>query len=127
MNFSEMFSKVDEDSMIQELPSTLKEEVLFHQFGAIIKKFEFFEKLRNNDLTWVLVKSMKKISFTPGDIIYADNSVSDNMYFIHQGYVKLFAENQFPFAVFRNGKTFGEIELFCNVRRNGEARAMEYC
>lgn len=92
MNFAELFSKVDEDSMLNELPSTLKEEVFFHQFGSIIKKFDYFEKFRNNDLTWAIVKAFKKISFTPGDVIYADNSVADCMYFIHLGYVKLFTE-----------------------------------
>lgn len=31
--------------MIKQLPSTLKEEVLFHQYGSIIKKFKFFKDI----------------------------------------------------------------------------------
>ena len=30
------------------------------------------------------------------------------------GKVKLYAENSFPFAVFRNGSHFGDIDILCN-------------
>lgn len=49
------------------------------------------------------------------------------MYLIHKGFVKLYAENDFPFAVYRISTTFGDIDIFCNQRRNGTAKAMEYC
>lgn len=113
-NYYELFQRIDEDSMLNELPSTLKEEVMFHQYGAIIKKFHFFEKVNNNDFVWGAVKCLKKISFDKNDTIYFDDSISDCMYLIHKGFVKLYAENDFPFAVYRISTTFGDIDIFCN-------------
>jgi hypothetical protein len=72
---------------------TLREEVLFRQYGATILKFDFFVKLKNNDLAWNLVKKLKKVLFLAGDIIYADNSASESMYFVQYGDVKLVALN----------------------------------
>jgi len=35
-NYVELFSRIDEDAMISELPPTLKEEIFYHQFGNLI-------------------------------------------------------------------------------------------
>ena len=59
MNYLDIFKRVDDEQMLNELPITLREEVLFHQYGAIILKFEFFEKLKNDDLAWDIVKHLE--------------------------------------------------------------------
>ena len=46
------------------------------------------------------------------------------MYFIEVGLVKLFAENNVSFWSFRVGDNFGEVDIFCNQRRNGSARTL---
>jgi len=40
-NHTELFARIDEDQMIQELPPTFKEEVLFHQYGSLIYDLNF--------------------------------------------------------------------------------------
>lgn len=41
-NYKELFLKVDYDHLLDELPSTIKEEILFHQYGQLISRFDFF-------------------------------------------------------------------------------------
>jgi hypothetical protein len=53
-----MFSKIEEELIVKELPPTLKEEVLFHQYGGIMFKFNFFESIGNNDFVWSILQKV---------------------------------------------------------------------
>ena len=90
--------------MLDELPSTLKEEVLFFQYGSIIKRFNFFTSMTNNQFVWTTVKKLVKLAYDRNESIYIDNSISDSMYFIHKGIIKIYAENDFPFATYKIGE-----------------------
>lgn len=46
-NYSEVFVKIEVDTMIDELPPTMKEEVLFFQFGKLIDEFSFLYDLND--------------------------------------------------------------------------------
>lgn len=118
---------MDEDEMIKQLPSTLKEEVLFHQYGSIIKTFKFFKDNLNNTFVWTTVKLLSKISYDQNEVIYNDNSISDSMFFIHKGIVKLYAENDFSFYIFKVSHEFGDNDMVLNQRRMGTAKTMINC
>lgn len=126
-NYNELFSRVDEEALINELPPTLKEELFFHQFGALIDNLEFLQDLENNECTWGIVKNLKKIRYEKGDKIYHDKDLSETLYLINKGHVKLYAENGFPFAAYKSGSHFGDVDMFCSIRRNGTAQATEDC
>lgn len=49
------------------------------------------------------------------------------MYLVFKGTVKLYAENDFPFAIFRDGSNFGEVDILCNQKRNGTAKPIGKC
>lgn len=91
---------MDEEALIAELPPTLKEEVFFHQYGRLIEQFEFFQDLERSECIWGMVRHLSKISFGQGDIIYADNELSETMYLINRGQVKLIAENAYAFKTY---------------------------
>lgn len=78
-----MFSKIEEELIIKELPPTLKEEVLFHQYGKIMFKFAFFENMGNNDFVWSILQKINKITFDRGDTIYTDDKYANSMYLIN--------------------------------------------
>lgn len=40
-NHNELFSKIDEEALINELPPTYKEEVFFHQYGNLVYDLQF--------------------------------------------------------------------------------------
>lgn len=96
-NYMELTSRVDEDSLINDLPPTIKEEIFFYQFGNIINQLQFLQEL-DNDCVWGIVKHLKKIMYLNHDKIYNDDDLSETMYLIHKGKVKLFAENGYAFA-----------------------------
>jgi len=72
-------------------------------------------------LSWAIVKKLKKITYERGDKIYFDQDLAETIYFIQKGDVKIYAENDFYFAVYRSGDTFGDADVFCGTRRNGTA------
>ena len=67
------------------------------------------------------MRQLKKVSYERGDKIYNDQEQSETIYFIHKGEVKLFAENDYYFAIFRAGETFGDTDVYCETKRNGTA------
>jgi len=68
---------------------------------------------------------LKKSKFEKTDIIYRDTTLSEQIFFIYKGIIKLYAENNYPFYTFNNGNTCGDSDMFCNIRRIGNAVAME--
>lgn len=115
------------ENMLNELPPTLKEEVFFNQYGSLIERLEFFRLLRSYECKWRFVKEMSKLEYNRGDKIYDDGEFADSIYLIYKGAVRLYAENDYPFMVFRSGNTFGDIDIFCGTRRNGTAITSEDC
>jgi signal-transduction protein with cAMP-binding, CBS, and nucleotidyltransferase domain len=92
----------------------------------LIESLNFLQDLEN-DCTWGIVRNLKKIRFEKGDKIYQDKELSETMFLIHKGTVKLYAENGYPFIQFKNGQHFGDVDLFCGIRRNGTAQTTEEC
>lgn len=126
-NYTEIFSKDKMEGMINELPPTLKEEVFFNQFGNLIQSLDFFNLLGDNECKWGLVREMSKLEYNKGDKIYNDQELADSIFLVYKGVVKLYAENGYPFAIYRKGETFGDIDVFCGTRRNGTAITTEDC
>ena len=128
MNYDELFSKVDQEYLINQMPPVMKEEVLFHSYGDIMFKFtHYFQKFNNQSFVWYLVLKFQKQRQAPRDVIYEHKSESDRIFFLGQGIVKLYAENNMSFQEFKKGDAFSDTEVYLNVKRIGEARAEENC
>lgn len=54
-NYHELFSRVDEDQLLHELPTTLREEVFFFRYGGLIDAISFLQNCSNSDFVWSLV------------------------------------------------------------------------
>jgi len=113
-NFKEMNERADQDAMIGELPAQLKEQVLNHQYGTIVKKFDLFRNSNYSKFVWGFVSKFQFIRLEAGNPIYEDNYLATKMYFIEEGLVRLYAENNITFWSFRQGQNFGEVDIFCN-------------
>lgn len=70
-----------------------------------------------------MVQQLKKIKVDRGDVLYYDGEYAEEIFFIKQGKVKLFATNDFPFMTLKNGETFGDFEVIFNEHRMGKAVA----
>jgi CRP-like cAMP-binding protein len=78
--------------MIEQLPSVLKEDVYFHQYGKLIESSQFLQEFENSDLIWVVVRHLKKQTHELGDYIYKQDEISDNLYMMHSGIVKIYVD-----------------------------------
>ena len=59
-NYSELVTRVESDSMIDDLPPTLKEEVFFHVFGVIIQRFNFLRMNQAEEgFKWAVVRKFR--------------------------------------------------------------------
>ena len=81
-NYDELFSRIDEKSLINELPITLRDEVLQHQFQGLMTSLEFLRTCKNTEFIWALVQMLKKIKVDKGDVIYVDGEFSEEIFFI---------------------------------------------
>ena len=68
--------------MIDDLPPTMKEEVLFFQFGKLIDEFSFLYDLGDQNCIWNIMRILRKSTFEKLDTIYADGTFSETIYLI---------------------------------------------
>ena len=102
-NYDELSKKVGFEHLINELPSTLKEEMIFYQFGKLINQLEFFETIRDNDCIWAILSRLSRIKYDFNQQIYAEGEPGEIIYFIHSGKVVLKTWNGFVFKTFKSG------------------------
>ena len=120
-NLGDVMINLDFKSLVDEVPSTLKEEILYFQYGVLIKKMNFFKDQNNLKFIWDFLQHMNKALYHRHTEIYIDNGLSDVMFFINYGQVNLLNELGKTFHSFKGGEHFGHAEMFCNSKRNGTA------
>jgi CRP-like cAMP-binding protein len=76
---------------------------------------------------WAFVQALRKLKIDKGDVLYFEGDFSEEIYFIKQGKVKLFASNGYPYLNFKDGQNFGEVEVFFREQRKGKAIAQTDC
>ena len=126
-NYIDVLFKVDIEQMIHDLPSWIKEDVLVNQYGFLIKHFEFFTDIQEPSAWWGIVQKLVKITYEKGEKLYVDGAISDQVFFIHKGVVKLYGDFGYPFASFKTGQTVGENDVMTNIKRNGTAICVDSC
>ena len=90
-NYNELFTKKDEEELLIELPLSLREEVLYHQFGGLVDDIRMLRECDDNDFIWSTVQLAQKMKFDKDDPIYWHGDLAVNFYLLHTGHVKLFA------------------------------------
>jgi hypothetical protein len=55
-NQEDLFSKVEEEDLLNELPISLKEEVLYYQHGGLVESIKLLSESDDNDFVWALVQ-----------------------------------------------------------------------
>lgn len=57
-----------------------------------------------------MVQLLKKIKVDKEDVVYWEGDFAEEIYFIKSGKIKLYVENGFPFASYKDGQHFGDPE-----------------
>ena len=66
----DLYVKIDEEALLAELPRTLREEVLYRQFGGLVETIKFLRDSTDNEFVWAVVQIANKIAFEKDDTIY---------------------------------------------------------
>eukprot|EP00351_Strombidinopsis_sp_SopsisLIS2011_P005188 CAMPEP_0116870460 /NCGR_PEP_ID=MMETSP0463-20121206/373_1 /TAXON_ID=181622 /ORGANISM="Strombidinopsis sp, Strain SopsisLIS2011" /LENGTH=171 /DNA_ID=CAMNT_0004507029 /DNA_START=882 /DNA_END=1397 /DNA_ORIENTATION=+ len=67
------------------------------------------------------------MKFQRGDPIYQQGDFAENIYIVHQGEVKMYAVNGFPYHTYKIGDVFGDADCFLNEPRDSKAAAAIPC
>ena len=114
------FNFLDQDSLLDELPSALKSEVLSITHKRILDSFNIF-KGKPPQFILDILPEFKHISLSKDEVIYRKGGwVEDGrlylflflVYFLLKGRVGFVTENGFLFRNYANGSYFGEVEYF---------------
>ena len=54
-NFMELHSKKDEEELLSELPLSLREEILYRQFGGLVETIKVLRDSTDNEFVWAMV------------------------------------------------------------------------
>jgi CRP-like cAMP-binding protein len=111
---------LDEEFILQDLPADLRGQILIKAHGKIFDKINFFQ---NKEQSFILglLNILKPIHLESNDIVYRENDLADNIYFIQKGRVRFCTNEGYIFKVFVEGSYFGDTEILkerkrmCNV------------
>ncbi|MFZ5806178.1 MAG: ion transporter [Verrucomicrobiota bacterium] len=116
----------DEESVLAELPPSLRHSLSMHLNKDLLEKVPFFKKASEAVLKRLIANLQSKV-FMPGDYIFHHGETGAAMYFIHHGRVEILNQEGDSLAILDEGGFFGEVALLSNQPRNASARALDFC
>lgn len=81
-NYGELTSRVDEDQLLSEFPSGMRDEVLSFKYAELISKIKLFKECHNIQFIWETIPKMRRIKVDKDDVIFWVDDFADEMYFI---------------------------------------------
>lgn len=112
-----VYSWFSHDSLLKELPASLRTEISLHMYKKIVEKVSFFQDKDPGFISYI-VPTLKHISFKSGELMFTEGDYSDEVYFIVNGRVNLKASNNVTFKTYVQGSYFGEVEILENSLRS---------
>ncbi|KAI0984507.1 hypothetical protein GJ496_008305 [Pomphorhynchus laevis] len=116
----------DESLILSELSRRLYLDVVNHNCKELVSSVPFFSNADQNFIDDIVSK-LEFEMFQPGDIIIAEGSVGDKMYFILEGVLDIIKSNGEVLTTLGDGSYFGEISLVLKTKRTASVRAVTYC
>mgnify|MGYP000936582862 CR=1 FL=1 len=115
-------ASTEDINIIDELPYTLKAQILVSMNAKIVDKLPFFEN-KNVDLILRIVPQLKPLSLSTNEILYREGDHTEEVFFLSSGFINFKASNGIIFHTVSDGAIFGEVEAILNVVRIGTAQA----
>lgn len=122
-NYLELYAKVDEEALLSELPLSMKEEILYRQFGGLVETIKVLRDSTDNEFVWAIVQIANKIAFEKDDTIYWQGDFSENIFMIYKGRVSLYAQNGYVFTSYGEGDLLGDSDALLDEVRDSKAIA----
>ena len=83
--------RFDTNLLVNNLPYTLKNQLMFIIYDTIIKKFNFFKECENSDFILRILTSFIPLSAKKGAFIIHEGELVDNIVFVKEGRLSLVA------------------------------------
>jgi hypothetical protein len=58
-NRKTLFSQQDEEELLNELPNSLREEILYHQYGQLVEQTRMLWKIQDNEFIMAFIQHAK--------------------------------------------------------------------
>lgn len=117
----------DEQSVLAELPDSLRSEVALFLRRDFIEHAPLF-KGASHELVREMALELRPVVFTPGDYIFRAGQYGRHMYFISHGSVEIVSpDGQTVVNTLHDGDFFGELALLFSQSRSASVRAVNYC
>jgi len=111
-----VYSWFSHDSLLKELPASLRTEISLHMHKKIVEKVVFFQDKDPGFISYI-VPTLKHITFKSEELMFAEGEYADEVYFLVTGRVNLKASNGIAFKTYVQGSYFGESEILENTTR----------
>ena len=111
-----IYSWFSHDSLLKELPASLRTEISLHMHQKIVERVGFFQDKDPGFISYI-VPTLKNITFKSGEVMFQEGDYADEVYFIIFGRVNLKASNGVVFKTYVQGSYFGEVEILENTNR----------
>ena len=118
--------------IINKLSDSLKDELLLEANGPVIKEIKLLALNFSEETLRQIISIMKEVRYTPGDIIFTKNELSNSLYILRRGEVELFLERSHScndttvLKKLKPGEIFGELSFFTNFERTTSARSTDF-
>lgn len=116
-------SSFSRESLIKELPTTLKKEVHIHMHKKIVGKILFFQD-KDEQFIARFVAKMKNMELEAGECIYYFGDYAEEVYYICKGRVIMKSESGVVFKNYMQGSYFGELEVLNNISRKSTVQCV---
>lgn len=117
----------DEESFIEELPSSMRGEVSLYFRKEVIENISLFQDA-HQDFIMEIGQHLRERIVAPEEYIFKSGDLGKEMFLIAHGSVGILnSDETVHFRTLENGDFFGEIALFKDIPRTATARAETYC
>jgi Cyclic nucleotide-binding domain/Ion transport protein/Zinc knuckle len=116
----------NESGILGNLSAPLREEIYALTRGDLLTTSAAFRSYNGSFLKY-LGQQMKNEVFAPGDLIFKEGEMTNDIYFLCSGKVQIYHEStKTVFKDIKKNKYFGEIAFFLNKARSSSAMCLEF-
>lgn len=117
INYNASVFSVDNMKLLEEMPKTLKAEVVFQMYNGIVKSMPMFAKKDSAYAVFVMPR-LKPLLLEQDEEVYEENDTAEEIYIIMKGRVSLLLpDKRVGFKDYLKGTNFGEVEILANCKR----------
>lgn len=110
-------TKHDQKKLLQELPSSLRAEVVNHIHADIIKNITFF-KDKGAEFLYASLPLVRRFNLPEKEILYKEGDPAEEVYFIFKGQIRLLTKDKVAFRIYKDGAMFGENDVVYKEARD---------